>query len=138
MTAPDPHAQLAEIRAREQAATEGPWRALGTGVANGDHWYVCNEGEALAYIAANDGENEEQREPDAQFIAHSRTDMPRLLDALEAVLALHKPESYDEDWIDGGQAGYACYTCDDGTGHGFATYPCPTVRAITNVLGGGQ
>lgn len=48
---------------------EGPWAALGTGVAGGDHWYVCNDGEAIASIACQDGINEDEREPRARHMA---------------------------------------------------------------------
>ena len=74
--------EFAAIEARANAATPGPWTAETTGVAGGDHWYVCDEGEAIASISCNDGTNEDQREPDAEFIAHSRTDIPRLLAAV--------------------------------------------------------
>ncbi|WP_104087977.1 hypothetical protein [Arthrobacter sp. GMC3] len=80
--------QLDEIAARTDAATEGPWRALGTGSAGGDHWYICDDGEAIASISCQDGINEEQRQPDAEFIAHAREDVPRLVSALRAVEAV--------------------------------------------------
>ncbi|WP_037161013.1 hypothetical protein [Rhodococcoides fascians] len=74
---------LDAIEARAEATTEGPWCAITSGIPNGDHWYVCSaEGESLAYISADDGINEDQREPDAEFIAHARTDVPALLAAL--------------------------------------------------------
>lgn len=74
--------EFAAIEARANAASEGPWTAETTGVAGGDHWYVCDEGEAIASISCNDGTNEDQREPDAEFIAHSRADIPALLAAV--------------------------------------------------------
>jgi hypothetical protein len=67
------------IKARADAATEGPWTALTTGVAGGDHWYVCDLDQSIASIHASDGEDEERREPDAEFIAAARTDVPELL-----------------------------------------------------------
>lgn len=73
---------LDKIQARVAAATPGPWKALGTGVVGGDHWYVCDDGQSLASIASNDGDNEDQRRPDAEFIAHARMDVPRLVHAL--------------------------------------------------------
>ena len=65
MTAVD----LAALRAKAEAATPGPWSALTTGRASGDHWYIVDDGEALAYITANDGSDEEQREPNARYMA---------------------------------------------------------------------
>ena len=59
----------ADLRAKAQAATPGPWKALTTGTAGGDHWYICDSGEALAYISANDGSDEDQRGPNARYIA---------------------------------------------------------------------
>jgi len=79
--------KLDEIEARASKATEGPWRALGTGASGGDHWYICDRDEAIASISCQDGINEDQREPDAVFIAHAREDVPRLLVALRAVEA---------------------------------------------------
>ncbi|WP_032376695.1 hypothetical protein [Rhodococcoides fascians] len=70
---------LDAIQARADAATPGPWTAQTTGERGGDHWYVCDAGEAIAHIAAQDGINEAQREPDAQFFAHSRTDVVDLI-----------------------------------------------------------
>lgn len=70
---------LDAIRERADAATEGPWRPGTTGVRGGDHWFVAAHGEAIAHIASNDGCNEAQREPDATFICHARTDVPALL-----------------------------------------------------------
>ena len=78
------------IGARADAATPGPWRALGTGVRGGDHWYVVDSTESIASIHANDGSDEDQRERDAEFIAHARTDIPALIARvreLEAELA---------------------------------------------------
>ena len=115
--------RLAEIRARAEAATEGPWTALGSGVASGDHWHVIASGEAVAHISSRDGVNEDQREPDAEFIAHARTDLPALLAAVEAVRELHQP-------------GHTFH------GHGFSTplcscgapLPCPTIQAVAAAL----
>ena len=79
--------ELAEIRARVDAATEGPWHDRGDVIAyeapakpnfgwpnTGDVAYLVNLCPAPALTV------------DAEFIAHARTDVPRLLDAVEAVL----------------------------------------------------
>jgi hypothetical protein len=70
---------LDAVQALVDAATPGPWSAITSGVANGDHWYICDEGESIAMISANDGVNEDQREPDAEFIAATRTLVPALI-----------------------------------------------------------
>lgn len=59
----------AKIRENAEAATPGPWRAFTTGARGGDHWYICDSGEAIAHISAQDGINEEQRCGDACHIA---------------------------------------------------------------------
>ncbi|WP_104087061.1 hypothetical protein [Arthrobacter sp. GMC3] len=76
---------LDEMAARTDAATPGPWRALGTGSAGGDHWYICDDREAIASISCQDGINEEQRQPDAEFIAHARDDVPKLVKAIRLI-----------------------------------------------------
>jgi len=82
MTAAD---RLAEIEARIEAATEGPWEVIGGGE------YVTGVGVG---IGVHDGGI---RPADATFIAHTRTDVPWLVEqvivrdeALRAVLALHE------------------------------------------------
>lgn len=70
--------QRAEIRARAEAATEGGWGFDGLN-GNGSY-YVVSDGHE--YVVA-DGLIEE----DAVFIAHARTDVPALLDALDAAEA---------------------------------------------------
>lgn len=79
MSEPLSAATLTAIEARVNAATPGEWVAVDTGRKNGSHWYVVSSGEAIASIHANDGSDEVQREPDAEFIAHARTDIPLLL-----------------------------------------------------------
>ena len=77
--------RIAEIRERLERATPGPWQAISSGRAHGDHWYVTDAGEAIASIHASDGEDEDQREPDAEFIAHAPEDIAFLLARLSAV-----------------------------------------------------
>lgn len=73
-------ADLAQIAAREQAATEGPWVAaypddeylhhgdVATDAVPGERFVIC-----------------EHAGMDAEFIAHARTDVPVLLDEVEAL-----------------------------------------------------
>lgn len=91
----DPRETLARIRKQANAATEGPWEAdpftwkpghpvppsewLGieaTGPVKGE----------VARIRLND--DEADADADAEFIAAARTDVPRLVAALDAVLDL--------------------------------------------------
>lgn len=58
---------------------------------------------------------------DAEFIVDARTALPKALDALEAVLALHCAEPY-------AQGPDYCTECEHRS-------PCPTVAAITEALG---
>jgi len=80
--------RLAEIRGREQAATEGPWRILDPcdgpdviivhgpeeGVSEGERW-----------IADVWGDQSERGDEDGVFITHARTDVPDLLDYVAAL-----------------------------------------------------
>ena len=107
--------RLNEIEARANAATEGPWMG------------VCDSDGYLGRVIGPDGfgiAEDFRDDADAEFIAAARTNVPRLVDALQAVLELHKP----------GRTFH---------GHGFsqplctcgAAMPCPTVAAIRQHLG---
>jgi hypothetical protein len=96
-------AALAEIREREQAATEGPWRIIWDSCDCGDG-YGCSHGSwphAIQTSRANidrgpgntprdyDYEHSEVADlgdADVEFMTHAREDVPRLLAALDAVL----------------------------------------------------
>ena len=115
--------RLAEIRARVENATPGPWDARqypqgGGRVYEPDGYplpgcFNCGENDAV------------YEEGDAEFIAASRTDLPALLAAVEAVMALHKCLTFPDDGI--GEP-TACGHCDN------ETWPCPTIRDITAAL----
>ena len=70
--------RLDEIQARADKATEGPWEA--------DHSEENNS--AVKPVGADwiDGVAFAGLEADAEFIAHARTDVPRLVAAIQAVL----------------------------------------------------
>ena len=120
--------RLDEIKARAAAATEGPWVNDSTeigrpfpGTDTIDVWVAesCHpNGDGI------DGE------ADAEFIAHARTDVPRLVAALESVLELHQPYITRSAW----------QTCNECWNSGTAeiVYPCPTVAAIRTALGEGE
>lgn len=74
---------LDEIQARADAATDGPWLFAW----DGETWTVKTENGPVS------GENPDRvalevEHADAAFIAHARTDIPRLVAALRAVEAL--------------------------------------------------
>ena len=133
--------RLDEIKARAAAATEGPWEWTQYRVPTLEGW----KGDPATYRwqtevleADHNGEcgcrSACQLEltvlpPDAEFIAHARTDVPALLAAVEAVLALHYP-------ITRRHGRQKCAMCsDDWAGFDPVTYPCPTVTAIRTALG---
>ena len=70
MTDPMTPERLAEIEARAEAATEGPWEAWDRGIG----FEVHVNGEGL-----NSEFRETFRQADAEFIAAARTDVPALL-----------------------------------------------------------
>ena len=130
----DPRETLNRIRKQADNATEGPWRHISIFEVGG---FVENpHGRELFDWAQDDAGTICAPDPDAEFIAHARTTVPALLDALEKVLELHPrvvvlhadPEfgRMEDDAICG-----ACIV-----NHEAADWPCPNVRAITTALDG--
>ena len=111
--------RLNEIEARANAATEGPWTPDEYTEVDPDGFYE------LARVIAPDPDGDDWcaigvvhtgiLRPDADFIAHARTDVPALVATLRAVLELHSKQ------------GAFCRTCE-------AIHPCPTARAIEEAL----
>lgn len=140
MTATSIPALLEPIQARLDAATDAapaPWQAVGTGVRGGDHWYVCAEGQSIASIACNDGENEEQREPLARFMTAAPTDTARLLAAVKAVTAL----PHEDYCCTKGCPGFGLATCgkvhkngDECDGSECSCFMSGPLRAIESAL----
>lgn len=94
-----------DIRARAEAATQGPWAIW----HDLDHRGFTTVGDAESYdeILAN-GECEESNptahvyvEEDAEFIAHAREDVPWLLEHVDRLL-----EERAEAWERGFKAGF--------------------------------
>ena len=126
--------RLAEIRARVGAATEGPWAPwydqdgaphMGGLLMVGDGDGVIPEGETWIEGVDINPVAHTYTPEDREFIAASRTDLPALLAAVEAVMALHKCLIFPDDGI--GEP-TACGHCDN------ETWPCRTIRAITDAL----
>ena len=141
---------LDQIEARIEAATEGPWSVYttrgGTYVTRPDLLGVAREWS----LVWQDG--------DAEFIAHAREDLPRLLAAVRAVEALHCRETVqaitgdcateecdheDECPTIPVDVCAECYRVSEEADAYFherniapAAYPCPTIRAITEALEG--
>lgn len=86
---------LDQIRDRAANATEGPWEAMGFDDTPGDEGSCILAGtgmdeRAIAYSIPYPWHPEDQTIADAEFIAAARTDIPRLLAAIDAVTALAK------------------------------------------------
>ena len=130
------------------AATEGPWR---------DSWGASWE----ARVVTHDGSIADvSSSKDACFMAASRTTVPKMAAALQAVLAVHKRERllgepgdpecphddyeherhfYGEDDMllceDTAGDESICAGCPEDTWGERESWPCPTVRAINEALG---
>jgi len=74
--------KLSEIRAREQAATEGPWRVGRDSLDCETPWpsriIALRDGKHIAHLAKAG-----TSEKDAAFLVRARTDIPYLLDLVE-------------------------------------------------------
>lgn len=132
---PDPTDQITDWQAKTDAATEGPWAIW----HDLDHQGFKTVGDAESYAEIlRDGETEEcnptahvYTDDDAEFIATARTAMPKLLAAVQAVRARHV-KAYP---LNGPDA--ACFHCADTYGK-WVPWPCPTIQALEDALGGEQ
>ena len=143
MTAID--TRLAEIRARAENATPGPWESDGGEISQ--HWsrpkpwlpVISTDVACISYCYGGSASGVENK-ADAEFIAASRTDVPWLLDqvelrdkALEAVMELHQSEPHCNNVRhtnpDAGCPECAEYCTVDGE-----LYPCRTITALTAAL----
>lgn len=80
---------LDEIAARADAATEGPWEATPNDriVSSTKTWPEGDPYDVAGMFGHKGAVVEGCRTPDAEFIAHAREDVPRLVAALKAVEA---------------------------------------------------
>lgn len=114
---------LAGIKTLEEAANDGPWFAVRYYIGSGE-----DHSDPDAEIATAGSK------ADAAFIAAARTDVPRLVAALEAVAGLHTPFVWDF----GFGLVTSCRGCaDQGVPEAAAAYPCPTITAVVAALGEG-
>lgn len=81
---------LDEIAARADAATEGPWEATPNDriVSSTRTWPEGDPYDVAGMFGHKGAVVEGCRTPDAEFIAHAREDVPRLVAALRAVEAV--------------------------------------------------
>jgi hypothetical protein len=115
---------LAAVQQRADAATGGPWtveRQSDASDVNVRHMRPDDEPDL--FVACTGDPHYDGTVHDAEFIAASRTDVPRLVAALTAALDLHQPLPSSVSAL------YPEPLCECG-----ATYPCPTVRVITDAL----
>ena len=117
---------LDKMMARIDAATEGPWE-------RGETQHFSETGYHVTYTEVEPSICAGVSVPDAEFIAHAREDLPRLLAAVRAVEAGHEPIDALNVRINRIQK--VCTGCgtDDGN---WQVWPCPTIRAITEALEG--
>ena len=130
-------------KALADQATQGPWDTDGCEVTQ--HWsrpepwqtIVDTEVSCMDFCYGGSAKGVERYE-DAEFIADARTRLPQALNALQAVMEIHKPFHADHHYIgmNGGSLHRfvrRCEGCEESGG--IEDYPCPTVRAIQDALG---
>lgn len=132
MTAAD---RLDEIQARADAATTAPWSHCLDELRNRTAVHRIGSSEVNADVAFT-YRNRDGRGPgmqDAEFIAHARADVPRLVEALRRVLDRHRPvEVEPSDTI----CGNCSFQLPNGRYFGkVEEWPCDTVRAVEAALG---
>lgn len=131
MTTPDD--ALSVIRARVDAATPGPWESERTDPGEHDQGFLIDRmGAGMASsLVAGTYDHGDRAAANAEFIAHARDDVPRLLAVVDAVLALRVPF----EWSFGEGPVRSCRHCaDQGADETRSQWPCPTVVAVTNIL----
>lgn len=73
---------IPEIKARYEAATTGPWRCLPLKNPTDNHCIEAPTVPMLAFFLHGSYANDSSG-ADAEFVAHARTDIPQLVQALE-------------------------------------------------------
>ena len=105
-------------------ATPGPWQALTTGVRYGDHWYIADDGESIAYATKNDGDPRDKCRENAEYIAAANpstilTLIADLRRAQECIDAIRKAKEGPADSHGFGQAVCKAFaTYDEGKADG--------------------
>lgn len=87
MTDPMSERELAEIRARAEKATKGPWRAF---VLNGVRAVMQGDDEVIKWTGFDGSDFQTGNARNCRFIAHARTDIPALLAEIDRLRELMK------------------------------------------------
>jgi hypothetical protein len=122
---------LAAVQQRADAATDGPWtfevHRFKTTVDAVTTHPISGLSIPFSPVPSVIGEE------NAEFIAASRTDVPRLVAALIAALDVHEPVNALLNPGPHERVVKVCTGCgtDDGN---WQRWPCPTVRVITDAL----
>lgn len=117
---------LADARRVTAAATRGPWTFSDTTDVRGHKGEFRAPSPDNGFMLVDPWCNDD----DAEFIAASRTLVPALLAAVDAVLALHRPSPR---WVFARDEHVTiCETCTNTevARSRAVMWPCPTVRAI--------
>ena len=88
-------AAIWKLEQLKSEAFPGPWEILTSGVEGGDHWYITADNEAILYVTANDGSDEELRAPTAALV----TVLHRTIDAQLAILRFGVKRQEAVDWL---------------------------------------
>ena len=106
--------RLVEIRGREKAATQGPWRAKSEALEADE---CGNVTAAMTYVSTNDkgicilygrGHDDANTQGDAAFIAHARQDIPALLDEVERLRAENERQKEVISFLGDAAKGLVC------------------------------
>ena len=129
--------RLDEIEARTNAATEGPWEWEGEAKSEwemGANSLIPSRrpDDPVLYGYGYDASGIKVENPaDAEFIAHARQDVPALVAALRAVVAVHRPVTVPGEVFGTWGEAKQCEDCEQ-------RWPCNTLDAIRRHLGEDQ
>lgn len=97
LTKPLAEPELGEIERRAEAATRGPWRLFSL---NGVVAVMHGAKEVVKWTGFDGSDYPKRAEDNARFIAHARTDIPRILTALRAERAAReRVEQEEAGWV---------------------------------------
>ena len=116
---------LARIRKQADTATPGPWRHISIFEVGG--FVEDSRGRELFDWAQDDAGTICASDPDAEFIAASRTTVPALLDLADAVLERHVKAQPITAAYGTQEGGDYCAACAE-------NWPCPDYTAATIAL----